>query len=277
MLAVVLVAMLIAGLNYNSNLGLAFAFLMASTALVAMHHCNRNLLGIEVDATSEVDAFAGGDAAFEFTLRNASSLDRRGVEIRCLTSSATTCVPARSSQTVIVAVPAPARGLLRVEQFELRTRHPFGWFNAWTYVHCVLTAHVAPAPGGSRPLPAGSGQGAASAADMRGDEEYAGLRAYEPGMPLKHMAWKVVARGVEPAVRSYTGLAAHAQWLEWRALEGWESEARLAQLCRWVLQSAAAHHVFGLRIPGAEILPGRGAAHRIACLRTLAGHGAVHR
>ncbi len=45
MLASLLVAMLIAGLNYNSNLGLAFAFLMVSLALVAMHHCHRNLLG----------------------------------------------------------------------------------------------------------------------------------------------------------------------------------------------------------------------------------------
>ena len=44
MLALMLVAMLIAGLNYNSNLALAFAFLMVSVALVTMHHCNRNLM-----------------------------------------------------------------------------------------------------------------------------------------------------------------------------------------------------------------------------------------
>src|SRR3984957_2435299 len=61
-LALLIVVMLIGGLNYNSNLGLAFGFLMASVALVTMHHCNRNLLGLEVDATAEVDAFAGGEA-----------------------------------------------------------------------------------------------------------------------------------------------------------------------------------------------------------------------
>ena len=42
MLGALLVAMLIAALNYNSNLGLAFAFFMASLVLVAMHHCHRN-------------------------------------------------------------------------------------------------------------------------------------------------------------------------------------------------------------------------------------------
>src|SRR5882672_1836719 len=69
MLACMLVAMLIAGLNYNSNLGLAFGFLMASVALVTMHHCNRNLLGLQVDVTAAVDAFAGGEASFEFVLK----------------------------------------------------------------------------------------------------------------------------------------------------------------------------------------------------------------
>ena len=70
MLALLLVAMIVAGLNYNSNLGLAFAFLMASLGLVAMHHCHRNLLGLSVDVNEETEAFAGRGAAFDFMLRN---------------------------------------------------------------------------------------------------------------------------------------------------------------------------------------------------------------
>jgi len=274
LLAAVLVAMLIAGLNYNSNLGLAFAFLMASAALVTMHHCNRNLLGIEVDAATEVDAFAGREADFEFMLRNASSVDRRDVEIRCLTSTGIRSVLARSSDPVTVAVPVAERGILRIAQFELRTRYPFGWFHAWTYVQGALTAYVAPAPHGSRALPAAAGLGAAPRAESSGDEEFAGLRAYQPGMPLKHMAWKVLARGAEPAVRSYTGSSAQPEWLEWSSLEGLAAETRLSQLCSWVVESDAAQRVFGLRIPGVEIQPDRGAAHRIACLRALAAYGA---
>jgi uncharacterized protein (DUF58 family) len=273
MLALVLVAMLIAGLNYNSNLGLAFAFLMASTALVTMHHCNRNLLGIEVDATTEVDAHAGREAKFEFMLRNGSAVERRDVEVRCGASTGTGSVLARSSESLTVAVPALERGILRIEQFELRTRYPFGWFHAWTYVQAALTAYVAPAPRGSRALPPAAGLGNTTFSETRGDEDFAGLRAYEPGVPLKHMAWKVLARGAEPAVRSYTGLAAQPEWLEWSSLEGLDTEARLSQLCLWVVESDAAQRAFGLRIPGTEILPARGAAHRIACLRALAAHG----
>jgi uncharacterized protein (DUF58 family) len=264
---------LIAGLNYNSNLGLAFAFLMASVALVTMHHCNRNLVGLQVDATAEVDAFAGGEANFDFVLRNDSRVERRDVEILCMGASGIRSVGAGSSESVPVAVPMARRGVTRIAQFELRTRYPFGWFHAWTYVQGSLTAYVAPAPRGSRTLPAVGGSGYASRSEARGDEDFAGLRAYEPGVPLKHMAWKVLARGAEAAVRSYTSLAAQPEWLEWSSLEGQDIETRLSQLCLWVLESDAAQRVFGLRLPGKEIAPAAGAAHRFACLRALALFG----
>ena len=273
MLAFVLVAMMIAGLNYNSNLGLAFAFLMVSVALVTMHHCNRNLLGLQVDVTTEVDAFAGREASFEFVLRNDSNVERRDVEICCMTAAGMRSVAAKSSESVPVAVPVPQRGMSRIDQFELRTRYPFGWFHAWTYVQGALTAYVAPAPAGDRTLPAVGGVGSVSRSEVRGDEDFAGLRAYEPGVPLKHMAWKVLARGGEAAVQSYTSLASQPEWLEWSSLEGQDTETRLSQLCLWVLESEAAQRVFGLRIPGKEIPPARGAAHRFACLRALAIYG----
>jgi uncharacterized protein (DUF58 family) len=273
MLALMLVAMLVAGLNYNSNLGLAFAFLMVSIAMVTMHHCNRNLLGLQVDAVAEADAFAGREANFEFVVQNDSRLDRRDVEIVCMTGAAIRAVAARTSESMQVRVPAGRRGITRLPQFELRTRYPFGWFHAWTYVQGLLTLYIAPAPHGSRALPSAGGQGSASRSEARGDEDFSGLRAYEPGVPLKHMAWKVLARGGEAAVRSYTSLAAQPDWLEWSALEGLDTEARLSQLCLWVLESEAAQHHYGLRIPGTEIAPARGAAHRRACLRALAAHG----
>ncbi|HEY0748583.1 MAG TPA: DUF58 domain-containing protein [Steroidobacteraceae bacterium] len=275
MLGIILAAMLIAGLNYNSNLALAFAFLMVSMALVTMHHCNRNLLRLSVDATTEVDALAGGEAKFEFELRNASKLDRRDIEVRCLAGIGTGSVSAGESQSIEITVPIAQRGVMRVDQFELRTRYPFGWFYSWTYVQSSITIYAAPAPAGIRILPSAAASGNGSFAEVRGEEDFSGLRAYEPGIALKHMAWKVLARGGEAAVRSYSGLAAKPEWLDWSVLEGLDAEARLSQLCLWVLESDAAQRPYGLRIPGREIAPSGGAAHRFACLRALASFGPV--
>jgi uncharacterized protein (DUF58 family) len=273
MLAAILAAMLIAGLNYNSNLAIAFAFLMASMALVTMHHCNRNLLRLSVDVTTEVDAFAGREAMFEFELRNTSNVDRRDIEVRCLSAAGMGSVPAGESESIEVIATVRQRGVARVDQFELRTRYPFGWFYSWTYVQGPITIYVAPAPAGTRTLPSEGAKGTGTHSDARGDEDFSGLRAYEPGVPLKHMAWKVLARGGEAAVRSYSSLAAQPEWLEWSALDGLGLEARLSQLCLWVLESDAAQRPYGLRLPGKEITPSGGAAHRFACLRALAAFG----
>src|SRR6202034_2390246 len=103
MLVALLVAMLVAGLNYNSNLALAFAFFMVSMVLVAMHHCHRNLLGLTVDVKVEVDAFAGADAIFYFMLRNESAVDRRDIEVRL-------GIPADSPQGTVEAKQSVATG-----------------------------------------------------------------------------------------------------------------------------------------------------------------------
>jgi uncharacterized protein (DUF58 family) len=277
-LGCLLVAMLLAGLNYNSNLALAFGFLMTSLALVAMHHCHRNLLGLTVDVGGEADAYAGGSASFHFVLHNEAAVERCDIETHCAGGAATHSVAARGYCQAPVEVPAERRGVVRQQQFELRTRYPFGWFRAWTYVHSPLTVFIAPAPHGHRALPsAATAVGTAARSDAPGDEDFAGLRAYQAGMPLKHMAWKVLARGGAPAVRSYTGLAAQPEWLEWSALDGLDEESRLSQLCRWVLDSEAGKLVYGLRLPGVEIMPGNGVSHRCACLRALAEFGSEAR
>lgn len=270
-LAVTLFGMLLAGLNYNSNLGLALVFLLASAALVAMHHCHRNLLGLSVDVNPEADTFAGAEARFDFTLLNESAVDRCDIEIRCAagTQLASNVAPG-TQQWVTLAMPVTRRGVIRLKQFELRSRYPFGWFRAWTYVQAELTAFVAPEPRGLRMPPCIVAGDGVALPESRGDEDFAGLRAYEPGIPLKHMAWKVLARGGEAVVRSYSSQSAQPEWLEWSSLDGMEKEARLSQMCRWVINTEAAHRRYGLRLPGIKIAPARGPAHCCACLRVLA-------
>jgi uncharacterized protein (DUF58 family) len=180
-------------------------------------------------------------------------------------------VSASGYARAVVDLPAARRGVTRFDRFEVRTRHPFGWFRAWTYVHCQLVAYVAPAPCGAAIPPAVAGsEGSVVHAETRGEEDFSGLRAYEAGVPLKHMAWKVLARGGEPAVRSYSGLAAQPEWLDWSSLPHLPPEERLSQMCRWVLDGESMRRTYGLRIPGMEIQPSRGSGHKSACLRALA-------
>jgi uncharacterized protein (DUF58 family) len=210
-------------------------------------------------------------AQVEFVLANPSNIDRYDIEIRCGdTAAAIGAVGAANRSPMTVLVPTVERGRIELPQFELVTRYPFGWFRAWTYVQSPLSIYAAPAARGTRQPPPAKAAGDAASAESAGEEDWAGLRAYVPGMPLKHMAWKTLARGSEAAVRHYTSAAAAPEWLDWASLVGLEPEARLSQLCRWVLDADAAHRAYGLRLPGVEIAPSVGSAHRVVCLRALA-------
>jgi hypothetical protein len=170
------------------------------------------LMGLQVDVTTEVDAFAGREASFR--LRAAATIrvwTARDVEVCCRPPSATALefarVAAKSSATIhAVALPVPQRrGVIRLEPVRrCAPRHPFGWFHAWTYVQGSLTAYVAPSPQrhpnvAGRRAEAGSKRPARRRAAMRISPACVPT---SPACPLKHMAWKVLARGGEAAVRS---------------------------------------------------------------------------
>ncbi len=53
-----------------------------------------------------------------------------------------------------------------------------------------------------------------------------------------------------------------------------DTEARLSQLAAWVVEAERSGLPYGLRLPGMEIPPACGAAHRHACLKALALYGA---
>jgi uncharacterized protein (DUF58 family) len=57
---------------------------------------------------------------------------------------------------------------------------------------------------------------------------------------------------------------------DWDSLAGLDAEARLSQLCRWVLDAHERREAFGLRLPGLSIPPNIGTAHRQHCLNSLA-------
>jgi uncharacterized protein (DUF58 family) len=60
-------------------------------------------------------------------------------------------------------------------------------------------------------------------------------------------------------------------WLDLRELPAALGlEARLSRLTGWVLAAERGGAHYGLRLPGTELAPARGDAHRNACLEALA-------
>ncbi len=271
--AVMVVAMVAGGLNYSNNLALGLAFLLVGVGFVAMHHCHGTLAGLELRLLATEPAFAGQAVRFRLLLENRASAPRPGIEVSPdkAVPAQVVDVPPSATATAVIALHAERRGYVRLERFVLATRHPLGLFRAWAVVHPGYSAIAWPQPAERGRPPPGVETDTGGAQDhAKGDQDFTGLKPYQPGDPLRRIAWKAYARGRGLHTKQYGGTDVVSHVFDWDSLPGLAVEARLSQLCRWVLDAHASGEAFGLRLPGLVIEANIGTGQRQRCLDALA-------
>jgi uncharacterized protein (DUF58 family) len=266
--------LLIGSINYALSLGFALTFLLAGLGLAGMVHTARNLARIGISAGRAEPVFAGEAAQFRLYLDARAAFERPAILVRHLGSGAqlVTDIPAQGIAEVVLAVPAPRRGWLPLGRVMLETRFPLGIFRAWSHVEPDARALVYPTPERAALPPLTPNEAAgAMRSPMPGNDDFAGLRGYQPSDSPRHVAWKAAARSGEMLTKQFSAEAAAELWLEWRSLpSSFALEERLSRLAGWVLEAERMGAHYGLRIPGFELAPARGDAHRAACLKALA-------
>jgi uncharacterized protein (DUF58 family) len=273
---VLLACMLLAGLNYANSLALLLTFVLIGFALVAMHQCHRNLLGVIVGEALTAPAFAGEPGTIVVPLVNPSSAARYRLEGDALEGAAAVIdLPPQSSCQLSLSVPTRQRGILQIERFRIATSHPFGLFRAWTWVHVrSLELIVYPRPQGSRALPLESGAQAGLAPRGAGEPDvWAGLRPFRDGDSPRQVAWMAYARGAPLLLKEFISHGAPRRELDFERLMDLDTERRLEQLARWAVDAEQHAEHYGLKLPGVQIKPAGGAQHLHGCLTALALHG----
>ncbi len=272
--AFVLLLMLLGDINYNLSLGYVLTFLLGTLGMMTMLYAFRDMAQLEV-RVGRVDAvFAGDMAQFVFHFHNPGSLPRYQLNLHDGNGhSVTFDIPAQQSIEVKLPFPAPQRGWLGSGRLILFTEFPLGLFHAWSYLQFDTRCLVYPKPAAPQSLPAGLAQSGTGAATAAGDEDFAGLRGYVAGDALQRIAWKALAREQGLQVKQFSAQQGQELWLDWSLLPALHTEHRLGVLARWVLDAEAQGLIYGLRLPGAELPPGRGMSHREECLRALALFG----
>jgi uncharacterized protein (DUF58 family) len=270
-----LAMMFLGSVNYANNLALGLTFVLASVGLVAMHHCQRNLVGVRIAPAATEAVFAGQPARFTVAIDNDAPAARRELMIAS-DHDASDAVSVEPNDRAVVSVSAPThvRGRVTLDHLQISSNYPFGLFRAWTHAHMPMSCIVYPKPAARGPAPPPTETDIGGAQDSnRGDEDFAGLRAFTPGDSPRRIAWKAYAREQELQVKHYAGTAVTSHLLDWESLRGMETEARLSQLARWIEDAHAAGHAYGLRLPGVEFPANIGHAHRQRCLTALALFG----
>ena len=264
--------MLIAALNYANSLALLLAFLLAGFALVAMHECHRNLLGLSLLEAAAPPLFAGSAGTLRLTLQNASRAARYCVQAGVAADPAVPVDLAADGHTQVeLPIRAARRGLQRIDRLRVSSSHPFGLFRVWTWVHAPIVVIVYPRAVGSLPLPADSATNAGAwPRGAGGSEEWFGLRPFRYGDSPRQVAWKAYAREAPLLVKEYSSAGSPLRMLSLDAARQPDIESRLAQLARWIVDAETAGDLYGLELPGESIPPHRGPDHRHRCLTALA-------
>lgn len=277
MLAATLVVLLVSSINYQLNLGYLLTFLLAGCVVVGMHVCHATLRGLTLILLPPEPTFAGTHAVCAIVLSSERRTPRHGIGVSVLDATHAdqwvwTDVPPQGRATVQVAFRPAVRGLHRVPPLTAETRFPLGTFRVWTVWRPAAQVLVYPAPEAfPPPLPAGAprpGSGSSAHAAMSG--EFDGVRAYRRGDPLRRVLWKKVAKAGELVSRDEQQAHRSELWLDFADAGRAGTEHRLSRLAAWVLQADKLGLDHGLRLPGHEIPPGSGEAHKRRCLEALA-------
>ena len=285
MLALTLMVLLVASINYQLNLGYLLTFLLAGSALTGMHVCHGTLRGLAMNLIVPAAHFSEAAAVFDVKFTNTRRSARYGIGLSVLPAPGGphpphwvwADVPAQGSQSVQVSFRPERRGLHHLPTLTAETRFPLGTFRVWTIWRPAAQMLVYPAPE-LRPPPLPPGEPRAGGADAKARwqsaGEFDGVRGYRRGDPLKLVMWKKAAKADEQGnglvVRDTQQSQRHELWLDFVLAGSVGTEARLSRLCAWVLQADKLGLSYGLRLPGLEISPSNGEAHKRRCLEALA-------
>ncbi|EIJ42258.1 hypothetical protein BegalDRAFT_1363 [Beggiatoa alba B18LD] len=284
MFALVLLIMLIGSINYSNSMGYLLTFLLFSMALISTFYTVHNLLKLSIEAGKVEPVFVGETVQFHLWIDN-----RQGIERYALFWQRTPLqagesagepilidIPANQRQSLTIPVVAQRRGRLFLDRVTVSTTFPLGLFRAWSYVYLDVSTLVYPLPSGQRLLPLGGAtnqKGEAGLVVGHG-EDFIGYRDYRIGDSPRHIDWKAVAREKGWFIKQYGGTGYTHHWLRWSDVAQLNNlEAKLSQLCLWVLIADNEGANYGLDMPNIQIQPNHGEQHREHCLQVLALFG----
>jgi uncharacterized protein (DUF58 family) len=277
----VLITMLIGSINYSNNMAYIMCFLLTALMMVAFLYTRNNLKGLEILNILSYPVFAGDTLQFSFELHNRTRGRRIAVygvidngygPLSVEDFSGPFIVEPLSRVTGKISIPVPRRGRFNLSHITLFSVYPLGLFQVKYHCHVDKWYIVYPKPYGNMvwPEPEIHDDENSEGFYSRGGDDFVGIRPYRPGESQHHVDWKAVARGRPMSIKEFTGGGSSQQWFDWNSPGNLETEDRISQLTRWVLEADQQGHEFGLRIPGNEIKPDLSPGHTVKCLETLA-------
>lgn len=267
---VLLLLMVIGGLNFNNNMTLMMGFMLASITLLTTLLAYRNLVGITLNRISAKAVFAGDTAVFRVFLKNPEERHRFAIQLISPESLDCADMAAQNTARLQLKQQTGQRGWMEMDPFRIENRFPLGLFRAWSVIIPEARCLVYPEPAAHAPPLPNTGRGEYGAAHRGEGEHFHGLREYQPGDPLRQIAWRASARHQKLYSRVMESPAEEACELNWYLMGSGDTEQKLSILAAWILRAERRGIPYSLEMPGAALPADLGEEHRDACLEILA-------
>ncbi len=185
-------------------------------------------------------------------------------------------IEANGRTTLVLSTPARQRGYLQAPRIRLQAHFPLGLLRTWAYWRPAMQVLVYPWPEPDAPPLPHTGTERANGRGNAGQDDFAGVRHYQPGDPQKHLAWRQIARldpelGGQLVSKQFEGGGDSDLLLDFASLPAnMPLEARLSRMTRWVLEAERLGAPYAFRLGTLAIDSASGEAHLHACLQALA-------
>ena len=275
LLALALIVMTLASLNYNNNLGFLFTFIIASSAFISIYHTYNNLVLLKVSVTDQQPAFAGESINYSLLFQNQQKHARfginaghKGADLR----QAQFDVDAGAKQIVGLLHESYERGLHPLKRIKITTSFPLGLFTAWSYINLDRQLVVYPRPVDKAMINTLDDAVMSGQRDSHksGNDDFVGYREYQFEDGCQRIDWKAYARTGQLYNKTFSHNESGSLMFSWNAVPGEDTEARLSILCRLLIDAEAQGIEFGLELPHQTIALGHGQQHLHHCLKQLA-------
>lgn len=265
---VILIAMLLATLNYNNSLVYLLIFIFISLFILGFVKGWLNLFHLQLKSIETGDLFSQHPTLLKSKLQTHKHLVSKLVELE-LTDTKLKLNQIAGSATCEMTLTPPVRGPLKTPDLTISSTYPLGLFRWQKFID--LKAHTNQCLVYPQPIDFGVTPVQGSKGKNNNTADFDELVSWQQGEDLSGICWKTFARTGTKMKKQFSSVQeASDNTFEWQQLVTLSDEEKLSQLCFWIVEQHKHNHPFALSLPKQSFASRNDSQHYYQCLRALA-------
>jgi len=272
----VMILVFLLGTNYQNNVIILLAYLLASLFITTMMASYYNFSGLSVSAKPQVKGHTHQFLSIPLVIE--TNKPKYGISLGFPDQPSTRVAEIKKSQDVVIQYYADKRGVYPLGRVKISSEYVLGLFTTWTWCDFGIESIVYPEAKALKERTinmSGAGIEDSQHSDnfIEGIDDFNELNTYKQGESLSRIAWKQLARGQGKYTKHYHQAQSSDVWLCLDNMPTNDLELKLSYLCYLVFQYSQKTQPYGLELTGHKIEPNQGIQHFNECLTALAVYG----